>query len=71
MLNFITKQVLTRSIVVSNPVQHKSSNLCGYYILFFITLRDQGIPFDVIMKKFSKDKRVNDRLVTKFYNKLM
>jgi len=71
MLNFITKHRLTRSIVVNNPVQHTSSKLCGYYVLFFITLRDQGVPFNSIMKKFSKDKRVNDRFVLKFCNKLM
>jgi len=71
LLNFINSHLVGRSLIVNQPVQSNRSKLCGYFVIFFIILRDRGVPFETVMNKFSIDKTVNDRIVTEFVNKLL
>ena len=69
MIHFINSHMISRNLCVNHPVQHDNSKLCGYFVIYFIKLRDSGKTFDQIMKTFYKDKRKNNDLVMNVVNK--
>ena len=53
-------------IYSSTPLQSNFSATCGHFCLFYGIHRCRGLPLYKIVKKFSKDKMVNDRIVQEF-----
>ena len=53
----------------SRRVQPVSSDLCGYYCLYFIHQRSIGKSWRSIMASFSRDLCANDRMIRRWFSK--
>lgn len=69
-INFLKIHV-TGKVLYSNPkIQSEKSFACGFYVIFYIRMREMGHSFLEIYHKFGKRFRKNDRLVTEFVQRL-
>ena len=69
-INFL-KIHLSGKVLYSNPkLQSEDSFACGFYVIFYIRMREMGHTFLEIYHKFGKRFRKNDRLVTEFVQRL-
>ena len=65
------KTFITGKIFHSNPqIQSNDSFLCGYYVIFYIYMRDMGHSFSDILRKFSHNLKNNDNFVYKCVRKM-
>jgi len=49
-----------------NPVlQSKTTNICGYYCLYFVIERNNGKKYNSILQKFTNNLQLNDYIVSR------
>ena len=72
-MNFMSflKTHIKGKILYCNPkIQSDNSNYCGFYVIFFIRMREMGHSFVEILRKFSKNFQKNDSLVQLYVKKI-
>ena len=67
---FVNKHLLSKKMYILPQIQSLSSNICGYYVIFFALKKEQNCTFFKILKYFSRNKLKNDYTVLKFKNKM-
>lgn len=50
-------------------LQDQNSDVCGYYVLVYLTLKSRGYCMSDIVSFFGHDKQINDRFVVNFVNR--
>ena len=53
----------TYCVYNQNLVQQLSSNLCGYYAIFFVYMAARGRSLGHVMARFGSDSRINDKKI--------
>lgn len=64
--NFLKANLNQKTLYCNPPVQSVKSFNCGYFVIFYILMREAGYSFIEILAKFSQKLAKNDKLVTDF-----
>ena len=67
---FLKSHIAGKTLKCNPQIQSRESFFCGYYVVFYIYMRDLGHSFIDILNKFSSNFVKNDSFVVKAVNKM-
>ena len=62
---FIYHNTIGKSLLITPPLQHRSSLNCGKYVKYFFWAKGHGLSFYDILSNFTSDLNKNDKIVNK------
>ena len=68
--SFFNKYNNFKTMVFNSPIQSDSSYVCGAYVIYFAYMMSRNYSYLILKKKFTKNKRKNDSIVSNFIYKI-